>query len=437
MDLPDARTDMSRMVDRRMALAREWDELVEQVRGLDGFEDFLKPPRLETLLPAAANGPVVVVNVSRWRCDALIVRTKGIEVKELSSLTLEAVEQHATDYLRVLQRADQAVHTVYQARRRIDNGDHTPDAIRQYTEAKQAQQATQRDRERTLQVVMEWLWDEIAGPVLAALSYDDTPRQGKPWPRMWWCATGPLTLLPLHAAGYHSEADQSPRRTVLDRVVSSYTPTLRALLGAMRTGATNVDNSRMLVVALPNTPNEIPLPEVTRERDLLGVLFAGRQSLLEGKAATWEAVRIQLERHRWVHFSCHADQNLTDPSRGGLLLHDRMLTIADIGARQYDGDFVFLSACKTAIGGLTLPDEAITLAAALHYTGYRHVIATMWSVYDFTAADVAEAVYTDLMSSGEFVPDRAARALHDAVRHLRDEKRLPLSAWTPFTHTGP
>ncbi len=32
------------VVDRRMALAREWDELVEKVGKLDGFEDFLKPP---------------------------------------------------------------------------------------------------------------------------------------------------------------------------------------------------------------------------------------------------------------------------------------------------------------------------------------------------------------------------------------------------------
>ena len=47
--MPDAQSDISRMIDRRMALAREWDELVEQVRELEGFEDFLRPPRLETL----------------------------------------------------------------------------------------------------------------------------------------------------------------------------------------------------------------------------------------------------------------------------------------------------------------------------------------------------------------------------------------------------
>ena len=82
------------------------------------------------------------------------------------------------------------------------------------------------------------------------------------------------------------------------------------------------------------------------------------------------------------------------------------------------------------------PDEAVTLAAALHYTGYRHVIGTLWSIHDKTAAEVADAVYTDLTSTGTFEPSRAASALHTAIRRLRDAGK-PLSRWMPFTHTGP
>jgi CHAT domain-containing protein len=192
----------------------------------------------------------------------------------------------------------------------------------------------------------------------------------------------------------------------------------------------------MLAVGLAETPGQPPLPGVTRELRLLREHFPGRHTILDGPAATRDAVRGQLPRHRWVHVSCHGDQDLTDPSRGGFLLHDRPLTIADIGAGQYHGDFAFLSACKTATGGVALPDEAITLAAALHYAGYRHVIGTLWSVHDRTAADVADAVYGDLTATGTFEPDRAASALHQAVRDLRAAGR-PLSRWMPFTHTGP
>jgi CHAT domain-containing protein len=179
-----------------------------------------------------------------------------------------------------------------------------------------------------------------------------------------------------------------------------------------------------------------PAHHVTRELRLLSGLLPGRYTILDGPAATWDAVRAQLPRHSWVHFSCHGDQNLADPSRGGVLLYDRRLTIADISEGQYHADFTFLSACKTATGGITLPDEAITLAAALHYTGYRHVIDTLWSIHDKTAADVARAVYTDLTSGGTFEPSRAARALHTAIRGLRDAGK-PLSQWMPFIHTGP
>jgi hypothetical protein len=435
--MPDAQADISRMVDRRMALAREWDELVEQVRKLEGFEDFLKPPRLETLLPAAASGPVAIINISQWRCDALIVTTNGVRVEALPQLTLETVVEKTNDYLRVLQNVDEAAHDLHVAWQRYDSGDHTLDAIRQYTEAKQALQRAVGDRDTTLATVLEWLWVEIADPVLTTLGFVEPPAPGQPWPRLWWCPTGPLTLLPLHAAGYHDKTSRTTGRTVLDRVVSSYTPTLRALLEARRPLDLQPDDERILIVALPDTPDEVPLANVARERDLLTSRFSGRNTLLESEAATAEAVRNELPRHRWAHFSCHGGQNLNDPSQGGLLLHDRTLTIADISAQEHRGEFAFLSACMTATGGVNLPDEAITLAAALHYTGYRQVIATLWSVYDETAADVAQAVYADLMSTGQFEPARSAYALHKAIRELRDGRNLPPSAWMPFTHTGP
>ena len=108
----------------------------------------------------------------------------------------------------------------------------------------------------------------------------------------------------------------------------------------------------------------------------------------------------------------------------------------DISAQRHDGEFAFLSACMTAMGGVNLPDEAITLAAALHYTGYRQVIGTLWSIFDRTAADVAEALYADLTATGSFNPNRAADALHSEIRRLRDAKRDAPLFWTPFTHTG-
>jgi CHAT domain-containing protein len=144
-----------------------------------------------------------------------------------------------------------------------------------------------------------------------------------------------------------------------------------------------------------------------------------------------------LTRHAWAHLSCHGTQYPDDPSRGGLLLYDGMLTIVDLTADEHQGEFVFLSACKTAIGGVHILDEAITLAAALQYAGWRHVIATLWSVLDVAAAEVAEDVYRRLGDGGELHSQHAAEALHHAIRRQRNTSPERPSRWVPFLHHGP
>jgi CHAT domain-containing protein len=114
-----------------------------------------------------------------------------------------------------------------------------------------------------------------------------------------------------------------------------------------------------------------------------------------------------------------------------------MLTIADITAEQFHADFAGLSACKTAVGGVDLPDEAITLAAAMHYTGYRHVVATLWSVKDDASSEVFTTLYDRIAVDGSLRPDLAAAALHDAVRNLRKQFPMWPHTWTPFAHIGP
>jgi len=294
--------------------------------------------------------------------------------------------------------------------------------------------------DQAITATLEWLWDAIAQPVLTELGHDHVHGIGQDWPRLWWCPTGPLAVLPLHAAGYHDSDHKHRGRSVLDRAVSSYTPTLRALVRAHsahpRPVSTRADG-QMLIVALRHTPGQPELPSVDRERDLLVRLFPSRHALREGTAATRQAVRSELNRHAWAHLSCHGDQYLDDPSRGCLVLYDGMLTVIDLTADKHPGEFVFLSACKTAIGGILILDEAITLAAVLQYAGWRHVIATLWSVMDVAAADVAEDVYSQLADGGELHPQHAAKALHHAIRRQRNATPDRPSRWVPFLHHGP
>ncbi|WP_285507182.1 CHAT domain-containing protein [Actinokineospora sp. NBRC 105648] len=353
---------------------------------------------------AAVNGPVVVVNVSRWRCDALVVTTAGVEVVELPRLTAAEVAERTAAFLTVL-------------------GDHAV-ADLSFAAALRARADWLAERERILRATVEWLWDTVAEPVLGALPRDHA--------RVWWCPTGLLTLLPLHGAGYHFDGSG---RTVLDRVVSSYTPTLRALAGL--TEPSEKDDSPLLFVSVPDVLDQVDLAsDVAREYDFLRETFPHGLTSIGGSAATVAAVRAAMADHRRVHLSCHGHQDLNDPSAAGFLLSDGTLTIALLSAARHGGDFAFLSACRTATGGVDLPDEVITLAAALSYTGYRHVVGTLWSVDPAIAAEVTTAVYPELVVDGEFTPDRSATALHSAVRALRDSGRS-MDDWLPFTHTGP
>src|SRR5262249_10599341 len=178
--------------------ARLFDAVVEQVRSLtptDAFphpDRFLKPPPLHTLLPGTDDGPIAIINISRWRCDALILTHHGVTHVALPDLTEDQVINEANLYL-------QALHDFEDSRR---------------------SRTDQLCLEMAVTTTLEWLWDHIAAPILNALGYTAAPTGG--WPRLWWCPTGALTVLPVHVAGYHHTRD-----TVCDRVVSSYTPTLR------------------------------------------------------------------------------------------------------------------------------------------------------------------------------------------------------------------
>src|SRR5207302_4563723 len=116
--------------------------------------------------------------------------------------------------------------------------------------------------ERAITNTLAWLWAIVAEPVLTALGHTRTPDADQPWPRLWWSPTGPLTLLPLHAAGHHDTGtghDDLGAQSVLDRVISSYAPTLRALSQA-REGRPPLDQPArgLLVVAMPTTPGAAP-----------------------------------------------------------------------------------------------------------------------------------------------------------------------------------
>jgi hypothetical protein len=413
-DLGSVAARHQRAAEARMRAGRRFEQLVAQVRALaptPAFphpQAFLAAPTIGTLLPDRHDTPVVLVNISRWRCDALVLTTAGVTVKGLAGLTEAQVIEEANRYLIAL--------SDFETSRR-----------------------SAADRfmlELAITSTLEWLWDNIAGPILDHLGYTGTPSGTRP--RLWWCPTGALTVLPVHAAGYHT----SRRDTVHDRVVSSYIPTLRAFNRARHLPASSRP-SRILVITLPNTPGRPRLPGASIEQNLLCTHFdAAHRTVLPDATATRNEVLSQLGRHRWLHAACHGEQDHRSPSSGGLVPYNwttaGRVTITDLtNVAHGGGEFAFLSACKTAAGGVSNPDEVINVAAAMQYIGWRHVIGALWSVWDDAATMVAERVYAILSADNGLDSSQSAAALHIAVRELRNRRPDYSSSWVPFIHTGP
>ena len=124
-----------------------------------------------------------------------------------------------------------------------------------------------------LNAVLEWLWDVAVKPVLNELGFTQMPSHGETWPRVWWVGSGLLSILPIHAAGYH---DSTPPETALDRVISSYASTVKSLSYAReRVARANQVKlkEKAILVAMPTTPEQKSLPFVETEVEDLRKLF--------------------------------------------------------------------------------------------------------------------------------------------------------------------
>ncbi|MGW5442717.1 CHAT domain-containing protein [Streptomyces asiaticus] len=413
----------------RKAVAEDLARILAEIRSLPGFASFGLPPALDELLASTGQGAVVVLNVSRYRSDALLLTRDGLIHRELPQLTDQAVQERTDAFQHALRTA-----------RSCESGEEEREAAR-----------------GTVSSILEWLWDAAAGPVLETLGYGPADAD---WPRVWWVPGGLLSLLPLHAAGYHDDpADAPDRRNVLDRVVSSYTPTVRALGYARdraRQQASLLDTEpRALIVAMPITPGlsgGAPLRFVNDEVAMLRQRLP-RSILLrvpDSGVPTKASVLARLPDCPVVHFACHGSSDPKDPSNSLLLLHDHghdPFTVASLRSVTLEqAQLAYLSACRTAaIDAANLSDESIHLTSAFHLAGFSQVVGTLWEIDDEYAVTVADSFYAALRTpTGLLDPARAARALHQAVRTLRESHSLlgktseagdPLP-WAAHLHVG-
>ena len=152
---------------------------------------------------------------------------------------------------------------------------------------------------------------------------------------MWWCVTGPLAFLPIHAAGIYSGPGAGFGSKLSDFAISSYTPTIRVLFDRAKTGLVPTENKKLglLMISQPATPGLPSIPKTTEEVKVIRRLTKEcipRVCCLEGPAATVDRTSIEMEAYSSVHFACHARQNTAQPLKSGFSLHDGRLELSSI-----------------------------------------------------------------------------------------------------------
>ncbi|TDD19711.1 CHAT domain-containing protein [Nonomuraea diastatica] len=391
----------------RRSLVAEWNQTLAQIRGLEGLEGFGRPPSIDRLLKQATEGPIITINVSAAFGDAIILTPGGIRTVPLPALTHPWLAQRVERFATALS----------------DITSDTAAVVRRKAAAKE------------LSSVLADLWDTVTGPVLAGLGIS-AHVPGTPWPRVWWSPTGPLSTLPLHAAGHHDEYGQPDARIVLDRVVSSYIPTVYALEHARQSPLPEPCRD-VLVSALTHTPGAPDLRAASRESALLERRYDDVLVLPEAEA-TRARVLAEIPRHPIAHFACHATTVPGDPSGSHLVLHDGPLTALEISSRHLSGlHLAYLSACSTSETDPAFADEAIHVATAFQLAGYTHVIGTLWPIADNVAPEIADLFHANLALDGQASPSGTALALHQAVHELRSRYPATPALWASHIHLGP
>lgn len=220
LDIPSVSTE--RHMNQRYKASQDLEKQIQQIRRLSDFDRFLLAPSEDELRVTAERGPIVIINVSDYRCDALIIEKIQIRSLRLSRLRINDIQDFLTQSTDSLAKPE----------------------------------------------ILKWLWEVIAQPVLEMLELVQTPLNDC-WSHMWWIPTGPLAKFPIHAAGYYSEGLSD---NVLDPAISSYSSSVKTLIHGRRhrlqiTRTPRSEN--IILIAIPKTPKKRDLQFATNEIDEL------------------------------------------------------------------------------------------------------------------------------------------------------------------------
>ncbi|KAK1855631.1 hypothetical protein CCHR01_01806 [Colletotrichum chrysophilum] len=251
----------------------------EEIRHLKGFEQFQLPLSANQMMQLAIDGPVVTINVSELRSDAMIATKEGIKFLHLPGFTPAALQSHAS----------------------VFNSGGNPD--------RRDIRKSRASPNVSTEAGLRWLWEVAVRPILDVTTLTWSGR-------LWWITGGLAGRVPFHAAGNDAG---DPEENAPSRVTSSYISSLKALKYGRDKGAAAVSGQNMLLVTMSSNPPPHRHLNTTYEEEAIGASF-GPDKLLHLAQPDPESILKKIPEFSFVHFACQGASINNDSNRNRLLL---------------------------------------------------------------------------------------------------------------------
>jgi CHAT domain-containing protein len=154
------------------------------------------------------------------------------------------------------------------------------------------------------------------------------------------------------------------------------------------------------------------------------------------------ATSSELGQYRFVHFATHGLVDSQHPELSGVLLSlvdqqgrpvNGFLQLHQVYNLNLPAEVVVLSACETALGKEVKGEGLVGLTRGFMYAGAKRVVASLWSVYDPSTAELMTRFYEGMLKEGM----RPAAALRAAQIGMWKEERWHAPFyWAPFVLQG-
>ena len=209
------------------------------------------------------------------------------------------------------------------------------------------------------------------------------------------CPHGPLSLLPMHAI-------KCKDRTIIERWPVTYLPS--PTFAGELTRLPKSTRSDALLLANPTgglhgAEDEIRDVEKWLKRNAI------ESRCFSGSDATSARVLEAAPTASIFHFACHAQFDVEDFAKSGLVLADGRLTVRQLsaGVEMPKASLIFLSTCESARSNPGRIDELLALSRVFFCAGCPTVIASLWELEDVSASTFVDVFYKSWLNDKQTI----------------------------------